>query len=167
MLPTFTTDRLILRERTMIDLESCLLMDRDPEVVQYIDGPWNDTEKHRNFVIGRILHRYPDGLGYWTIVDKKNRQFLGWILLIPVDFTGPKIEIGWRLVRNSWGKGYATEAAETILLHAINTVGIRKIFADIHPENIGSMKVAKKLGFLNKGLIKNEDETFYRYIYER
>ena len=71
------------------------------------------------------------------------------------------------LIRNSWGKGYATEAAETILLHAINTVGMQKIFADIHPENIGSIKIAEKLGFIHKGLMKNEDDTFYRFIYEQ
>lgn len=167
MLPTFATDRLILRERTINDLESCLLMDRDPEVVQYIDGPWNSPEKHKNFVIERISHRYPDGLGYWTIEAKKDHRFLGWILLIPIDLTSSNIEIGWRLIRDAWGRGYATEAAKVILHHAVNTVGIKKLYADIHPENIGSMKVAEKLGFIDKGLMKNEDGSFYRYIYER
>ncbi|MGK9167715.1 GNAT family N-acetyltransferase [Inquilinus limosus] len=145
-LPSFETPRLILRPRTMADLEDCLAMDRDPEVVRHIDGPWSDPEAHRRFVEDRITRTYPDGMGYWTVRAKAPEgRFLGWVLLIPADAVGPEIEIGWRLVRAAWGHGYATEAAAPILAHARETLGVT-VIADIDPGNTASIRVAEKIG---------------------
>ncbi|NTF41302.1 GNAT family N-acetyltransferase [Rhizobium rhizogenes] len=147
MLPTFETDRLVLRPRIMKDIEDCLAMDRDPDVTRFIPGPWNDPEAHRLFLTSRMEAKFSDGLGYWSIFAKDNpTQFLGWILLIPADAVGPQIEIGWRLNRFSWGKGYATEAARPVLVHAFATLGLDCVIADIAPGNIASMRVAEKLG---------------------
>ncbi|UOQ45501.1 GNAT family N-acetyltransferase [Halobacillus salinarum] len=165
MLQTFETDRLILRERTLEDIEQCMEMDQDPEVVKYIPeimevlhGPKPNLEKHKGFVIKRLEADYPDGLGYWTIESKEHgRRFMGWILLIPADGIGPEVEIGWRLKRIYWGKGYATEAAKTIVDHAFDTVGLAKVIADIHYLNQGSIRVAEKLGFRLENT--NEDST--------
>ncbi|MGO1074278.1 GNAT family N-acetyltransferase [Inquilinus sp. CA228] len=146
VLPSFETPRLVLRPRTTADLPDCLTMDRDPEVVRYIDGPWADPAAHRAFVEARITAAYPDGLGYWTVRTRMpEAAFLGWVLLIPLDGTGPEIEIGWRFNRASWGQGYATEAAAPVLAHARDTLGVAPI-ADIHPDNAASMRVAEKSG---------------------
>jgi RimJ/RimL family protein N-acetyltransferase len=150
VLPIFETPRLTLRPRTMADLEDCLAMDRDPEVVRYVAGPWSDPMAHRRFVEGRIQAEYPDGLGYWTVRTRAEGSFLGWVLLIPVDGTGPEIEIGWRLVRTGWGRGYASEAAAPVLAHARETLGIQAV-ADIHPDNAASMRVAEKIGMRRLG----------------
>src|SRR3546814_9722515 len=96
-LPTFRTARLRLRGRTRDDLDACLAMDRDPEVVRFVDGPWSDETAHRAFVEARMEAEYPDGLGYWSVfATESGGEFLGWILLLPVDLRGPEIEIGWR-----------------------------------------------------------------------
>ncbi|WP_164125920.1 GNAT family N-acetyltransferase, partial [Stenotrophomonas maltophilia] len=58
----------------------------------------------------------------------------------------PEIEIGWRLNRHAWGKGYATEAARPIVAHAFQTVGLDRIVAEIDPANSASMHVAEKIG---------------------
>lgn len=148
-LPVFGTPRLILRPRTMADLPDCLAMDRDPEVVRYIDGPWTDPAAHRRFVEARITAAYPDGLGYWTVRTRTSEAaFLGWVLLIPLD--GTEIEIGWRFTRASWGHGYATEAAAPVLAHARDTLRISAV-ADIHPDNAASMRVAEKIGMRRIG----------------
>ncbi|MGH9914943.1 MAG: GNAT family N-acetyltransferase [Pyrinomonadaceae bacterium] len=147
LLPTFETERLFLRPRTMADLEASMAMDRDPEVTKYVPGPWHDPEEHRRFVTSRIETNFGFGLGYWSIFAKQQPElFLGWVLLIPDDAVGPDIEIGWRLNRHAWGKGYATEAARPLILHAFNTVGIDRVIAEIHPENAASMHVARKIG---------------------
>jgi RimJ/RimL family protein N-acetyltransferase len=122
-LPTFATDRLVLRPRTIGDYDACLAMDRDPAVVRYIPGPWADAEAHEAFLRDRITRPYPDGLGYWCIVPKASPNlFLGWVLLIPRDAVGPEVEIGWRLVCRAWGQGYAQEAAAPIMRHGFETV---------------------------------------------
>ncbi|NTI15021.1 GNAT family N-acetyltransferase [Agrobacterium rhizogenes] len=147
MLPTFETGRLILRPRTMADIEECMAMDRDPEVTKFIPGPWNDPEAHRLFLTNRIQADFGEGLGYWSVFAKDNpEQFLGWILLIPADAVGPEIEIGWRLNRLTWGKGHATEAAKPVLAHAFTTLGLECVIADIAPGNTASIRVAEKLG---------------------
>lgn len=95
VLPSFQTERLALRPRTVADLESCLAMDRDPAVTRFIAGPWADPIAHRAFVEARIHAVYPDGMGYWSVFAADG--FVGWILLAPLDLHGPEIEIGWRL----------------------------------------------------------------------
>ena len=111
MLPSFETSRLLLRPRSMADFDACLAMDRDPDVTRYIRGPWDDPEEHRRFLADRIQRQWPPGQGYWSIFAKdKPTEFLGWVLLIPYEGVGPEVDIGWRLVRSTWGKGYATEA---------------------------------------------------------
>jgi RimJ/RimL family protein N-acetyltransferase len=148
-LPVFETERLLVRPRSMADFAACLAMDRDPLVTQYVQGPWNDPEKHERFLRDRIETSFGPGLGYWSIVPRQNPdQFLGWILLIPFDGVGPGIEIGWRLNRQAWGKGYATEAARPVLTHGFLTLGIDRIVADIDPANAASMRVSEKIGLM-------------------
>jgi RimJ/RimL family protein N-acetyltransferase len=146
-LPTFTTERLILRPRTIDDYDACLAMDRDPAVVRYIPGPWDDATAHAAFLRHRIARPYPDGLGYWCVFPKASLdRFLGWVLLIPRDAVGPEVEIGWRLLQSAWGRGYAPEAAAAIVRHAFETVGLDRIIAEIHPEHARSQRVAEKIG---------------------
>lgn len=146
MQPTFNTNRLTLRPRRISDLEECLKMDRDPDVIRFVYGPWHEPHAHRSFVVERIEQMYPFGLGYWTIRDRETEKFYGWVLLIPYNVLKPEVEIGWRLVRDAWGKGGATEAAKIILEHGLNTVGLPRIVADIDPQNIASVRVAEKIG---------------------
>ncbi|RVU39341.1 N-acetyltransferase [Hwanghaeella grinnelliae] len=147
MLPSFETDRLLIRPRTDDDFEACLAMDRDPEVTKFVVGPWGDAALHEKFLRERIDADFGEGLGYWSIFpEQEPNAFLGWILLIPCDGFGPEIEIGWRLNRASWGYGYAPEAARPILHHAFTTVGLERVTADIDSRNERSHRVAEKIG---------------------
>ncbi len=148
-LPSFRTPRFLLRPRSPADLQSCLAMDRDPEVTRFIPGPWHDPVAHRSFVLDRMHRAYPAGMGYWSIIAA--RGFIGWILLTPLDLRGPEIEIGWRLVRAAWGHGYASEAGLPILQHAFSSLALPKVIADIHRANSRSIAVARKLGMRCEG----------------
>ncbi len=167
-LPSFETERLILLPRVMADLDDCIAMDRDPEVTRFIPGPWHDAVAHRTFVKGRIEASFGDGLGYWSIRAKERpKQFLGWILLIPADAVGPDIEIGWRLNRRAWGKGYATEAARPVLAHAFQTLELDRVIADIAPGNAASVRVVQKLGLSQPRQTTYHDEPFASYSVTR
>jgi RimJ/RimL family protein N-acetyltransferase len=161
-LPVFRTDRLTLRPRTMADLEACLAMDRDPMVARFIAGPWADPVAHRAFVEDRIRRSYPRGMGYWSILAPAG--FIGWILLTPLDLRGPEIEIGWRLVPAARGQGYATEAARPVLDHALRTLNLRRVVADIDPDNTASIGVARKLGLVPDGTVLYNGRTVIRYV---
>jgi RimJ/RimL family protein N-acetyltransferase len=73
--------------------------------------------------------------------------FIGWVVLMPADAVGPEIEIGWRLRREAWGLGLATEAARPLLHHAFAVLKLAEVVADINPGNARSLRVAEKLGF--------------------
>lgn len=168
MLPTFETERLILRPRMQAHFDACIAMDKDPLVVRYLNGPWAGDIKHRAFLTARMTANYPSGQGYWSIFAKENpNKFLGWILLIPLDAVGPEIETGWRLVRDTWGKGYATEAASPILRYGFETLGLDEIVADIHPENERSQRVAMKLGLRLIGPMEYQGGIIHRFALKR
>ena len=168
MLPSFETQRLVVRPRRIGDLNSCLAMDRDPAVLRYIDTPWSSPQEHRQFVVNRITRAYPAGLGYWSVVLKLvPAAFVGWVLLIPYDAVGPEIEIGWRFLRSAWGKGFATEASLPVLGHGFETLGLDRVVADIHPDNAGSLRVAEKLGLRFAGERKIKGKMLKSYALAR
>ncbi len=113
---------------------------------------------------------YPDGLGYWSILERNDTDppaFVGWVLLLPYAEFGDEVEIGWRLKRDFRGKGYASEAAQPILRHAFETLRLESVVADIHPENIGSISVAEKLGMRLAGERLSDGERAMSYRLER
>ena len=137
-------------------------MDRDPLVTKFIHGPWADPIAHHAFVEARIRQAYPAGMGYWSILT--SARFISSILLTPLDLHGPEIEIGWRLVHAAWGHGYATEAARPVLDHALHTLGLQRVAADIDPTNTGSISVARKLGLVPDGTSLYGGRTVIRYV---
>ena len=164
MLPSLDTARLLIRERTLDDLEPCLEMDRDPEVTRYIAGPWRDPIAHRQLLVHRMTRRYPPGLGYWSIRERAApERFIGWVLLIPDHGVGPEVEIGWRLVRSAWGKGIATEAARALVQHAFETVRLPRVIADIASDNQASLRVARKLGMRWMGYDIGDGARYERF----
>ncbi|WP_439497570.1 GNAT family N-acetyltransferase [Bosea sp. (in: a-proteobacteria)] len=160
----FETERLLLRPRTLADTDACIEMDRDPDVTRFVNGPWSDPAAHRAFVEKRTSGPWPQGMGYWTILLREDAAtFVGWVLLIPVDAVGPEIEIGWRLRQRFWGKGFATEAARPVLAHAFEILGLDEVIAEIAPENLGSLKVAEKIGLKRRGLIEHGEMPAERF----
>lgn len=148
MLPTFETSRLILKPRTINDLENCVEMDINPKVTEYIPGEWDGSCIHIAFLKERISKTYPLGLGYWSIFLKDNpADFLGWIHLLPLQNDKQAAEIGWRLKHSAWGSGYATEAARMIVAYAFKIADFNRIVAYTHSSNNRSIKMMNRLGF--------------------
>ena len=163
--PTFETGRLLIRPRTLADTDACLAMDREPEVTRFVKGPWSDSIAHRAFIEARTRGPYPRGLGYWTVCHRDGAaSFVGWVLLIPEDVIGPAIEIGWRLRRDAWRQGFATEAANPLLQYAFVTLKLPELVAEIDPDNIGSLRVAEKLGLRRRGLVQHHGKPAVRHI---
>ena len=164
MQPTFETSRLRLRPRTLADTDACVALDGDPDVTRFVSGPWSDPAAHRAFIEARTRGPYQPGLGYWTIARRNEpASFIGWVLLIPADGIGPEIEIGWRLRREAWGCGFVTEAAAPVLHHAFATLKLPEVVAEIHPDNVGSLRVAEKIGLKRRALVLHHGEPALRY----
>ncbi|WP_321448140.1 GNAT family N-acetyltransferase [uncultured Cohaesibacter sp.] len=154
MLPKYETERLILRERSLGDLDVCVAMDLDPEVVKYI-RPTPPEPEHRVFLRESISRQFAQGLGFWSIFEKAAEgaegEFIGWVLLVPLAGGGPEVEIGYRFVQRAWGKGYATEAATVIRDHAFEEAGLDAICGVTDPHNAASQHVLQKIGLSREG----------------
>ena len=107
--------------------------------------------------------------GFWAIIGKQNQEFIGGILikkLYDIDENPTfNYEIGWHIYQESWGKGYATEAALKIMDYGFYTLNLPALIAIIDPKNTASLKIAQKLGMISLGITDNYynkgQELFY------
>ena len=153
------TPRLILRQLTFDDVDDLTTLDSDPEVMRYINGGVASTREaiFKDF-LPYAMSYYDRGknLGFWAIIDRQSNDFIGWIFLRPeVDFKllqqlnlaeQDAVELGYRLRRSSWGKGYMTEAAQALIAKSFTESQIVKINAWALIENKASTRVMEKVG---------------------
>lgn len=149
---SFETDRLVLRLPSEGDATAIAGMDADPEVMRFIgDGtpePYDPEIARRR--IARANHFWErDGYGNMSVIVKETGEYAGWVQMSEPGFLPevlPAVEIGWRLRREHWGRGYATEAARPLLEHGLTTVGLKRIVSIRHLGNAQSARVMEKLG---------------------
>ena len=141
------TDRLILRRWTARDLAPFAALNADPEAMRHFPKPLDRAES--DAMVARIEHRWAeDGLGLAVAERKGDGAFLGMVGLAPVRFAplAGAVEVGWRLARAHWGKGYATEAAQAWLGHGFGAMGLAEIVAFTVPANLASRRVMRRVG---------------------
>jgi RimJ/RimL family protein N-acetyltransferase len=144
------TERLILRRFTEDDAGHLFELDSDPDVMRYLNG---GTPTAREVIEGDILprflrydERFP-GFGFWAIIDKANRDFVGWFSLRPLDEADPcEASLGFRLCKAAWGQGYATEGARALLRLGFTELGVERVVATTYEDNLASRRVMDKAG---------------------
>lgn len=150
--PEILTERLRLRMwNEQSDFEPYARLCADEEVMRYLGGkPFSRLEawRHMAFMIG---HWHLRGFGHWAVERRDDGQFIGRMGFLHPD-GWPDFEVGWTLAREEWGKGYASEAARSMVEYAFQTMGREKVISLIHPENHGSARVAEKLGAVREGM---------------
>jgi RimJ/RimL family protein N-acetyltransferase len=83
--------------------------------------------------------------GRWAVERKDDRSVVGTVLLVPLPDGDGELEVGWHLHPDSWGQGYASEAARAVLDRAF-TAGVPEVFAVVRPDNAASLAVGRRLG---------------------
>jgi RimJ/RimL family protein N-acetyltransferase len=160
------TERLYLREIKEDDLPLLFELHSDPEVMKFI-RPAEKTLDETRATMERILrtNNYPEGIGLWICQEKSSNEFIGWFVLKPLENT-PDIEIGYRLLRKQWGKGFATEMSHELLNYCFNVTGLSKIAAATHPDNHASQHVLEKIGlrFVRRQQIHNINACIYERL---
>jgi len=144
------TARLVLRQFTEDDVENLVELDSDPDVMHFING---GRPTPRREIVDDVLPAFLDhyerfaGLGFWAAMEKSSGRFVGWFHFRPATDARPdEVELGYRLRKSFWGKGYATEASRLVLERAAASFS-GEILAMIDPANTASQNVARKLGF--------------------
>lgn len=157
-----STARLILRQIEERDVPDIAKMNADPDVMLFIgDGATKTDEENWRFCAVLLGHWALRGYGMYVMEEKSTGAFAGLVgLHYPPSY--PSAELGWRLPRHQWGKGYAEEAASVVRDHAFER-GMSEILHLIQEKNTRSVDLAKKLGaeFSHRAIIDGDDECIF------
>ncbi|HMD01247.1 MAG TPA: GNAT family N-acetyltransferase, partial [Ferruginibacter sp.] len=129
-----------------------LQLNSDPEVVKYVhEIPLTTEEQARTIIKDIILPQYENKLGRWAIHKKENDEFIGWCGLKHIPAKN-EIDLGYRLLKKEWGKGFATEAALHTLEYGFKELQLSIIVGKAHVDNIASLNILEKIGmkFINE-----------------
>jgi [ribosomal protein S5]-alanine N-acetyltransferase len=140
------TERLILRHFHILDVDALYGVFGDPEVMQFGEGA-QPREWVQYWLQTCLEHDYKTwGFGPYAVVESQNVIGYCGLFFFPNIAGQPEVEIGYRLRRSAWGQGYATEAAHAVRDYAFSALSIRRLIALIDPANLGSIRVAEKIG---------------------
>jgi RimJ/RimL family protein N-acetyltransferase len=143
------TERLLLREWRDADRDDWAAMNADPEVMAYFPATLDRAQADSAFdrLSAGVGER---GWGLWAV--EHDGKFLGFTGLSPVGFEAhftPATEIGWRLRRDAWGQGFATEAARAVLAFAFDDLGIPELVSFTSVGNERSRAVMSRIGMIH------------------
>jgi len=152
-----TTERLLLRQWKDDDFEAFAKINADADVMAFypsIQSSDESTNMARAFQ-GLISEK---GWGFWAVERLEDHRFIGFVGLHEPTFelpVTPCVEIGWRLAKESWGCGYATEAAKAALEYAFDVLKLTEVYSFTSVGNARSRSVMEKIGM--KNMNKNFD----------
>jgi [ribosomal protein S5]-alanine N-acetyltransferase len=142
------TSRLLLREFNENDAEALFSFLGDPEVMRFsVQGPRTRQEIRSKYLRGCFSRYFYDGLGQWAIERKSDGVCIGECGICIQDVDRERaFEISYRLRRDCWGMGLATEAAQACREYGFRKAGLRRLISMIESENSASIRVAEKVG---------------------
>jgi ribosomal-protein-alanine N-acetyltransferase len=142
------TDRLVLRRWRLDDRIPFARMNADPDVMEFFVSPL--TREESDAFVDRIEAGFAeDGFGLWAVEEIEAGRFIGFTGLIYQTFQAhftPAVEVGFRLARHAWGRGYATEAATEAVRYGFEAAGLAEIVSMTAIQNARSQAVMRKLG---------------------
>ena len=146
------TERLILREFRESDLDGMFELDSDPEVHRYLGNKPVKTKEESQRIIASALKQYKErGIGRWAVIEKSSGEFVGWSglkLNTEYNMNGftKYYDVGYRLIKRYWGKGFATESGKAAVNYAFNVLKLPELYATTEIGNQASHNALLKIG---------------------
>jgi ribosomal-protein-alanine N-acetyltransferase len=159
----FQTDGLYIRHYVPDDFENFFRLNGDPEIMRYI-RPAQPREQSLVF-FREIIARYKEqpGLGRWGMFNHTDHTFIGSFAVIPVQ-NSDKLQLGYSLLKENWGKGYASEAVAGGIRYMFDVLELTEIAGITFPENTASQKVLLRSGFVFNRKIEEADGEMNLYV---
>ena len=145
------TERLLLRQWRSEDMPGFAELNADPEVMEFYPELLSPQASNAGAEKFKSLIS-KNGWGFWAVESTPERSFIGLVGLHRPTYDlpfGPCVEIGWRLARVYWGKGYATEAARVCLEFAFDQLNLSEVYAFTSVPNMKSRAVMERLDMVN------------------
>lgn len=149
------TSRLTLRYITSRDAPALKSILGDAEVMRYSVIGVHNKKQIKQFIEQRLLSYLERGFGLYALVHKQNQETIGYCgFFIQSIAEQREVEVGYRLAKQYWGRGLATEAAQAVIKYGRERFDFQRYICLIEPDNIRSIRVATKLGMtLEKKII--------------
>jgi ribosomal-protein-alanine N-acetyltransferase len=156
--PLLTSERLCFRRLTDDDVQEVYELRSNPETMKYIPRPLVSSNEDALLHIKMINDKIDENLDInWALTEKESDKCIGIIGFFKTEKENFRTELGYMLFPEYHNKGYVTEAVNTLLNFAFNTLNFHSIQAIIDPKNLASEKVLLKNGFVKEAhLIENE-----------
>ncbi len=143
-------------------------MEADSLVARYVGDGKPMTRAAAVAGLARICRYgrlYPQ-LGIWYAMRRDTGAFIGWYSL---KYAGRScdVEVGYRLRRNAWGRGFATELAIELVRYGFEDVALQRIIGVTHPDNVASQRVLTKAGLVDAGWGRYYDRRLRLFIATR
>jgi ribosomal-protein-alanine N-acetyltransferase len=147
----FESDRFLMRRIELTDLHDFFALDSDPDVHRYLGNEPIVKIEQSEKMIQDVLKQYEDfGIGRSAIIDKNSAEFLGWggikYETLPINNQKGYYDIGYRLKKEYWGNGIATEVSIASLKYGFEELHLKTIFGAAAIDNIASNKILQKIG---------------------
>jgi len=151
------TDRLVLRQWTASDRRPFAALNADPAVMEHFPATLSrvESDAFADRIVTRLAER---GWGLWAVEVRGGESFVGFVGLNPVPAILPvagEMEIGWRLAASAWGRGLATEAAQAVVTHARQVVGLPELVSFTATTNTPSAAVMRRIGMTYDGTFEH------------
>ena len=142
------TKRLLLRHQVLADLDDLWALYCNPNITKYIsDAPRSRAEAQEELEWHMHGHPKHPELGLWATVHKEIGKFIGRCGLLPWTIEGHyDVEVAFTIAEEYWGQGLGSEAAQAILNYGFEKLNLPRLICLIDADNIGSQKVAEKIG---------------------
>ncbi len=154
-LPTIEAARVRLRWLTADDVDALYAIFSDEAMMRY----WSSTPMKDRAEAGAMLERihrmFADKTGFpWGVERKVDGELLGTCTLFNIHRANMCAEVGYCLKSAHWGQGYMGEALAALIDHAFQVLKLRRLEADVDPENANSLRIIERMGFRREGLLR-------------
>jgi len=163
----FETKRLRVRQYTASDKDEFFSLSGDPEVMRYI-RPVSTKEESDKFLKENIdYYKEFPSRGRWAVEEKENGTFVGSFAIINIPSKPGSLQMGYSLIPNSWGKGYATELTIAGLNYFFANEELPEVYGVTEIPNTASQKVLLKAGFKAAGTFMEEGKELLLFKYSK
>lgn len=146
------TDRLVLRELRISDLEGMFELDTNPNVHRYLGNKPIKTKAEAKAIINSVILQYKErDIGRWAVINKQTGEFMGWSgirLNTEYNMNGftKYYDVGYRFIERYWGNGFATESGKAAVDYAFNVMKLPELYATTEINNTASHNALLKIG---------------------